>query len=115
MVSSEALAKKDRSKPALAGYRWRAITCSTPTPSKALPIPSRLYHGHSSDLKQRLIDHNAGKCPHTAKHLPWRVKFYAAFQTLMAANAETNNCCPASSAAVRQLSRSKMIALVMAR
>jgi predicted GIY-YIG superfamily endonuclease len=49
--------------------------------------PSQLYHGHTSDLKQRLVDHNAGKSAHTAKHLPWRVKFYPAFETLDLAQA----------------------------
>jgi len=44
--------------------------------------PSKWYHGHSADLKQRLADHNAGKCPHTARFLPWKLKFYAAFETL---------------------------------
>jgi putative endonuclease len=44
--------------------------------------PSELYRGHTADLKQRLSDHNAGKCPHTAKFLPWKVKFYAAFETI---------------------------------
>ena len=45
-------------------------------------FPGELYRGHSSDLKQRLVDHNAGKCSHTAKFRPWRLKFYAAFETL---------------------------------
>jgi len=44
--------------------------------------PDRLYRGHSTDLKQRLLDHNAGHCPHTAKFAPWKLKFYAAFETL---------------------------------
>ena len=44
--------------------------------------PTRLYRGHTTDLKQRLHDHNAGKCPHTAKYLPWKVRFYAAFDSL---------------------------------
>ncbi len=48
---------------------------------------SQLYRGHTTDLKQRLHDHNNGRCPHTAKHLPWRVKFYAAFETLELAQA----------------------------
>jgi putative endonuclease len=42
----------------------------------------QIYRGHSSDLKQQLADHNAGKCPHTAKYIPWRIRFYAAFETL---------------------------------
>ena len=49
--------------------------------------PSQLYRGHTADLRQRLHDHNAGKCPHTSKHLPWTVKFYAAFETLELAQA----------------------------
>ena len=44
--------------------------------------PEQLYRGHSSDLKQRLADHNAGHCSHTAKFAPWKLKFYAAFETL---------------------------------
>ena len=44
--------------------------------------PVQLYRGHTTDLKQRVLEHNAGKCLHTAKYLPWKVKFYAAFETL---------------------------------
>ena len=43
---------------------------------------SQLYRGHTTDLKQRLLDHSAGKCVHTSKYSPWRIKFYAAFETL---------------------------------
>jgi putative endonuclease len=32
----------------------------------------RFYIGLTSDVHQRLSDHNAGRCPHTAKHRPWR-------------------------------------------
>jgi predicted GIY-YIG superfamily endonuclease len=44
--------------------------------------PDQLYRGHTTDLKQRLADHNSSKCPHTSKYSPWRVKFYAAVETL---------------------------------
>ena len=44
--------------------------------------PAALYRGHTTDLKQRLADHNSGKCPHTSKLCPWKIKFYAAFETL---------------------------------
>jgi predicted GIY-YIG superfamily endonuclease len=37
------------------------------------------YVGLTSDLKQRLADHNAGKSPHTSKYLPWRLVTYIAF------------------------------------
>ena len=44
--------------------------------------PSQFYRGYSTDLKLRLHDHNAGRCPHTAKFPPWKLKFYAAFDSL---------------------------------
>ena len=46
--------------------------------SKAFP---QKYIGFSEDLKQRIKDHNAGACPHTAKFKPWKLNFYAAFET----------------------------------
>jgi putative endonuclease len=52
---------------------------------QSLSHPAETYRGHTSDLKRRLAEHNAGKCPHTAKHVPWKVKFYAAFETLVLA------------------------------
>jgi putative endonuclease len=33
--------------------------------------PGERYVGSSTDFKQRLDDHNAGKSPHTSKHRPW--------------------------------------------
>ena len=40
------------------------------------------YIGHTANLRQRLIDHNAGKCPHTSKFVPWKIKVYVAFETI---------------------------------
>jgi len=37
------------------------------------------YVGRTSDLKQRLSDHNAGKSPHTSKYPPWKLITYLAF------------------------------------
>lgn len=37
------------------------------------------YVGLTSDLKQRLKDHNARKSPHTAKYAPWTLVTYLAF------------------------------------
>lgn len=37
------------------------------------------YVGVTSDLKQRLADHNAGKSPHTSKYAPWQLVTYVAF------------------------------------
>jgi putative endonuclease len=37
------------------------------------------YVGVTSDLKQRVIDHNAGKSPHTSKYVPWKLVTHIAF------------------------------------
>jgi putative endonuclease len=37
------------------------------------------YVGVTSDLRQRLSDHNSGKSPHTSKCLPWKLVTYVAF------------------------------------
>jgi putative endonuclease len=39
----------------------------------------RRYVGVTSDLKQRLAEHNARKSPHTSKYVPWRLVTYVAF------------------------------------
>jgi putative endonuclease len=44
--------------------------------------PGEYYRGHSANLKQRLSEHNAGKCSPTSKSAPWKLKFYAAFETM---------------------------------
>ncbi|MGB3045935.1 MAG: GIY-YIG nuclease family protein [Xanthobacteraceae bacterium] len=41
--------------------------------------PHQEYTGATSDLKQRLADHNAGKSTHTAKFKPWELAWYCAF------------------------------------
>lgn len=47
---------------------------------ESLSKPGEYYRGHTSDLKQRLADHNAGLCPRTVKFRPWKVKIYVAFE-----------------------------------
>lgn len=49
---------------------------------QSIDSPEQTYGGHATDLKDRLAEHNNGKCPHTSKYRPWRIKFYAAFETL---------------------------------
>jgi putative endonuclease len=39
----------------------------------------RRYVGVTSDLKQRLAEHNAGESSHTSKYLPWKLVTYVAF------------------------------------
>ena len=41
----------------------------------------RHYSGVTSDLKARLVEHNGGKCPHTAKHRPWKIETAVAFRS----------------------------------
>jgi len=49
---------------------------------ESLAVPSQRYTGHTADLKIRLRDHNEGKCSHTSKFSPWKVKLYVAFETM---------------------------------
>jgi len=44
--------------------------------------PGKRYIGHTSDLKQRLREHNSGRCEATHRFLPWKIKLYIAFETL---------------------------------
>jgi predicted GIY-YIG superfamily endonuclease len=49
---------------------------------ESLGSQGRRYIGHTSDLKQRIAEHNAGHCVYTAKFTPWKLKNYIAFETL---------------------------------
>ena len=68
-------------------YGWRAgvkvgVKCITAYILQSISHPEQFNRGHSTDLKQRVADHNDGRCLHTSKFVPWRLKFYAAFDTL---------------------------------
>ena len=39
------------------------------------------YTGVTRDLKQRLFEHNQGKCPTTARHRPWRIESAIVFRS----------------------------------
>jgi putative endonuclease len=32
------------------------------------------YSGITRELNARLYEHNRGRCPHTAKHRPWKIE-----------------------------------------
>jgi len=49
---------------------------------QSLSHPDQRYIGHTTDLRERLADHNAGKCSHSSKFRPWKIKFYAAFESI---------------------------------
>lgn len=38
-----------------------------------------LYIGCTSDLKERLLEHNQGDSFHTKKHRPWRLIYFEAY------------------------------------
>jgi predicted GIY-YIG superfamily endonuclease len=40
---------------------------------KSATPKARYYVGLTSDVHARLADHNAGRCPHTARHRPWQL------------------------------------------
>ena len=42
-------------------------------------VVGQRYVGGTSDLKQRLAEHNAGKSPYTSKYVPWKLVTYVAF------------------------------------
>src|SRR6266496_3629869 len=46
---------------------------------ESLSAQGERYFGVTSDLKQRLQEHNAGKSSHTSKFRPWKLKTYIAF------------------------------------
>jgi len=41
--------------------------------------PDRFYTGHTDDPRERLKVHNQGKCKHTSKYTPWKIKTTIAF------------------------------------
>jgi putative endonuclease len=45
---------------------------------RSIDFPEQEYTGVTSDLRQRLQDHNAGKSTHTAKFAPWELRCYVA-------------------------------------
>jgi hypothetical protein len=45
-------------------------------------FPGSEYVDHTSNLRQRISGHNAGKCPHTSKSVLWNLDVHIAFQTL---------------------------------
>ena len=43
--------------------------------------PARHYIGLTSDLRERLSQHNAGTCSHTAKSRPWQIETAISFRS----------------------------------
>ena len=41
----------------------------------------QLYIGSTNDLEERILEHNAGKSPPTARYKPWGLMYYEAYST----------------------------------
>ena len=48
---------------------------------ESISAPNRRYIGFSSNLRQRLVEHNEGKLPNTARYRPWRIVSYLGFSS----------------------------------
>ena len=46
---------------------------------ESIDPPKHYYTGFTENLESRLDAHNAGKCTHTAKFKPWKIKTATAF------------------------------------
>jgi putative endonuclease len=86
MVSSLALAQEDlaamSSELRMAGHLQQFYMMFYTYIIESLNCPERHYIGHTSDLKKRVSEHNAGRCEYTARFVPWKLKIYVAFETL---------------------------------
>ena len=40
---------------------------------------TQTYVGQTSNLEQRLVDHDAGRSPHTSKFAPWELVVFVGF------------------------------------
>jgi putative endonuclease len=48
---------------------------------RSINNPNQRYIGNTSDLRQRLKEHNSNKTHHTAKYSPWEIEWYSAFKS----------------------------------
>ena len=48
---------------------------------QSIEFPQKLYAGFSTDIQNRLNDHNKGNSPYTDKFKPWKIIFYCAFDS----------------------------------
>jgi predicted GIY-YIG superfamily endonuclease len=47
---------------------------------QSINFSKEIYIGFSSNLKERIREHNSGDSPHTKKFKPWKIVFYSAFE-----------------------------------
>lgn len=47
---------------------------------QSIEYPNQIYVGYTRNLKERIACHNSGGSIHTAKHAPWKLVAYHAFE-----------------------------------
>ena len=48
---------------------------------RSLANPKETYIGLTNNLNDRLKEHNSGKSPYTAKHIPWEIEVAIRFES----------------------------------
>jgi putative endonuclease len=46
---------------------------------RSINYPEQIYIGFTTNLKERLKDHNLGLSKHTSKSRPWKIETYISF------------------------------------
>jgi putative endonuclease len=85
--SERAEPMRRRAAPKKPSYGWQAgLRHVLRYLLKSESYPRQPYVGSTSNLKQRLKEHNEGRSPHTAKFHPWILVTYFAFANEKTAN-----------------------------
>jgi putative endonuclease len=48
---------------------------------QSLSHHGQIYTGFTTDMRQRLVEHNAGRVAHTSKFMPWEIRTTTAFSS----------------------------------
>ena len=52
---------------------------------RSINYPDHIYIGYTTDLKERLLQHNSGSTFYTAKYKPWNMVIFFGFKEKIAA------------------------------
>ena len=47
---------------------------------QSLSLPNKFYTGITSDVEERITEHNSGKVPHSSKFRPWKLNVTVTFE-----------------------------------
>src|SRR5205809_689509 len=81
MVSSVAPSEERRRTSRVQSYGWQAGFMFYAYILHSISHPAQVLRALPTRRSSELSNHNACRCPHTAKFVPWKLKFYAAFET----------------------------------